>query len=641
MRSSLIFGLLVSLLVAASTNAAGIPRDYLQKEASLQQVRERLLPLKEWMPYPDYNNRKGWDAFTGELKIKIIQEGEKHLLYQWQVIKATDYLEYERTGNRVVMEKPYNENVMAINQLLLAELAEGKGRFMDQIINGVWAVCDMSSWSLSAHLPSQKYKRSLPDPSEQYIDLKVGDVGSLLAWSWYFFKDEWDKINPIIATRVQKNITERILMPYLQRSDYWWQAFDDNPKKLVNNWNPWCNSNVLICYLLLEKNPDSLAYAVHRTMQSVDEFINYVKEDGACEEGPSYWGHAAGKLYDYLQLLHDASGGKISIFDHSMIKQMGEYISRSYVGKGWVVNFADASAKGSSEPGVVFRFGKAVSSIEMQDFAAYLLQKENITDYIYSRADFFRALENIASYKLLKDKKPGLPKYAYTWYPQTEVVYMKNENYFFAAKGGFNNESHNHNDVGSFNLYVDSIPFIIDIGVGTYTRQTFSSERYQIWTMQSNYHNLPVINGAPQLFGREYKASQVRFDPKKMNFSIDLAKAYGPNAFVKKWARSYSLSSKGLNVSDDFSLSHLADSTSINFMTWAKPQFSSPGIITLEKEGKKLCIQYHKDLQPVVDEIMINDNRLNKIWGQRVYRLQFYVKTKKANNQYQMNFYKL
>lgn len=29
-----------------------------------------------------------------------------------------------------------------------------------------------------------------------------------------------------------------------------------------------------------------------------------------------------------------------------MIKNMGEYISRSYIGNGWVVNFADASARG-------------------------------------------------------------------------------------------------------------------------------------------------------------------------------------------------------------------------------------------------------------------------------------------------------
>ena len=30
-----------------------------------------------------------------------------------------------------------------------------------------------------------------------------------------------------------------------------------------------------------------------------------------------------------------------------------------------------------------------------------------------------------------------------------------------AAKGGFNNESHNHNDVGTFSLYVNTIPVFI------------------------------------------------------------------------------------------------------------------------------------------------------------------------------------
>ena len=27
-------------------------------------------------------------------------------------------------------------------------------------------------------------------------------------------------------------------------------------------------------------------------------------------KGPSYWGHAAGKMYDYLQILYDITGEK-------------------------------------------------------------------------------------------------------------------------------------------------------------------------------------------------------------------------------------------------------------------------------------------------------------------------------------------
>ena len=72
-----------------------------------------------------------------------------------------------------------------------------------------------------------------------------------------------------------------------------------------------------------------------------------------------------------------------------------------------------------------------------------------------------------------------------------------------------------------------------------YTRQTFSSERYSIWTMQSNYHNLPMVNGVPQQFGSEFRATDVHFDPRRMYFSANIATAYPAEANVKKWVRSY------------------------------------------------------------------------------------------------------
>ena len=48
------------------------------------------------------------------------------LNYEWKVIRATDYLEYERSGERNIMQNPYEANRKAINILMLAELAEGK-----------------------------------------------------------------------------------------------------------------------------------------------------------------------------------------------------------------------------------------------------------------------------------------------------------------------------------------------------------------------------------------------------------------------------------------------------------------------------------------------------------------------------------
>lgn len=221
------------------------------------------------------------------------------------------------------MEKPLNENLTAISSLFLAELAEGKGRFMDQIINGVFHSCEMTSWVLSAHLVIQQSHRSMPDHNTQVIDLVSGDTGSLFSWIYYFLNKEFDKVNPIISERLKKEIQDKILEPYMDGNRFWWMALDDNWKGFVNNWNPWCNSNVLQCFLLIENDPDKLSAAVYKTMISVDKFINYTQEDGACEEGPAYWGHAAGKMYDYLQLLSDATNGKVSIFDKPIIKNMG------------------------------------------------------------------------------------------------------------------------------------------------------------------------------------------------------------------------------------------------------------------------------------------------------------------------------
>lgn len=370
-------------------------------------------------------------------------------------------------------------------------------------------------------------------------------------------------------------------------------------------------------------------------MVSVDKFINYTHSDGACEEGPSYWGHAAGKMYDYLQLLYDGTGGKISLFDQPMIRNMGEYIARSYVGNGWVVNFADASAKGGGDAPIIFRYGKAVGSDVMMQYAAYLnsLSKQKAPS---SGRDIFRTLQSILYAKDMEQVKPVYESPAYTWYPETEFCYMTNKSgLFFAAKGGYNNESHNHNDAGTFSLYLHTTPVFIDAGVGTYTRQTFSSERYTIWTMQSNYHNLPMINGVPQSFGAKYKATDVSFNPKSSTFSANIATAYPEEAGVNKWLRSYTLGKGELKIKDTFTLNELKDFNRVNFLTWGKVDIATPGVVAIEVNGEKVNLQYDKNsFTPSLETITLDDPRLSNVWGKEIYRLSLTAKKKALSGTY-------
>lgn len=606
---------------------ARTPRNLLQNQGNEQFVKSVLLSKNNWVPYPSYQDRTGWDKFLDIYKADVIKNGEKFLEYQWLVIKATDYLEYSRSGSRVIMETPYNKNLTAISALFLAEMAEGKGRFLDQLINGVFTTCEMTTWSLSAHLSLQLNNKTFPDHTQQIIDLIAGDVGSMFSWIYFFLNKEFDKKNPLISKRLKYEIQTRILDPYMNMNHFWWMGLEVSPTRVINNWNVWCNSNVLQAFALVEEDEEKLAKAVYKTMRSVDQFINYNKDDGACEEGPSYWGHAAGKLYDYLQILYDITGGKISIFHEPLIKKMGEYISRSYVGNGWVVNFADASAKGGGDGSLIYRFGKAVNSEEMQAFAAYLLHQKENSLQISSGRDIYRTFQNIAYNKEIAHIAPKLPSAPYTWYNQTEFLYMKTPHYFLAAKGGNNNESHNHNDVGTFSLYVDTIPFFVDAGVGTYTRQTFGSERYTIWTMQSNYHNVPLINGEAQQQGVSYKSTHAKFDKSKNKFSLDIKEAYPKKAAIKSWQRSYTLTDKGLVIEDAYDLIEIKSPSSIHFLVAAPPDVIKKGSVLLRKNGKEVALLYTPQLFDVeVDKIVLDDPKLSHVWGTELYRIRMICK---------------
>ncbi len=630
-----LINLTLLLLISYSSSARGITDfsiDILTKNFSQEEVKNSLLTNNEWIPYPEYKDRDGWKNLTAPEYSNIIKQGEKYLDYQWQVVKATDYLAYERDGSRVIMEKPMNDNATALSNLFFAELAEGDGRFLDQIINGVWYFTEMSTWSLSAHVPAyQSSKRTLPQQGTHVVDLMAGDMGSFLSWIHYFLKDEMSKINPEISNRLKNHIHARIIEPYMERNDMWWQALALKENTIVNNWNPWCNFNVLTCILLIEDNEQSKIEGIYKTMHSVDKFINYVKKDGACEEGPSYWGHAAGKLYDYLEILALATNNKVNLFNQKLIKDMGEYISQSYIGgDSWVVNFADASAKGGGDPLLIYRYGASVQSREMKEFAKYLFDTK--TNKISFSRDAFRSLEDLRTLQYIQEENSNLPTNPYKWYPETEFLYIRNNGYYFAAKGGFNNESHNHNDVGSFILYLDEKPLFIDAGVGTYNKKTFSSERYDIWTMQSGFHNLPQINGTDQHYGAKFKSKNVKFDPKKLEFKLDISGTYPAESMVKSWIRTYNSINNELTITDEFDIQNPQKANVVHFLLASEPKIEKDKILL---NNGSHSLSYNSKLFDASFEIIKQDDkRLSNVWGEEIYRLILKAKEVKPKGTY-------
>ena len=546
------------------------------------------------------------------------------MLYKWKPDLATDYLAYKRKGQILTGR----DNQMTLNTLVLAELVEGRGRFLDAIVNGAWFLCEVS-WVHSAHAYFQKDQSGLPDPDEHTVELVVADIGAQMAWIYYFFHEEFDKISPLIAKRIRKTVYGRLIDPYFARTDYWWMGF--TPRE-VNNWNIWINYNVLQAVLLLEENEADRAGYVYQLMRSVDRYIDVQHTDGACEEGPSYFGHAGANLIKFLDLLDRATGGKVNIFSNEKIKNIGRYIRRVNIHNQYFVNFSDAAARCSVSPGAVYLYGKRIGDRQLMGFASDFARHTGWKNTLSTGTLFARMLDDVLDAKEILEGAGSSVEELSFYFKDSQLVvardsHQSDEGFCFAAHGSNNGVSHNHNDVGSCMLYYNGEPVLIDVGVGVYTKQTFSSQRYSIWTMQSGFHNLPTINGFDQCAGKNYYARNVKFTDRGRTaiFSADIAPAYPKEAEISQWIRSYTLK-RGCEfvISDQWKLDKLGEENVLNFMTSCTPILEDRYLL-LKHANFTLKMTFDSQLlKPIIETIILKDKKLKSSWNSdKVYRIKF------------------
>jgi len=245
-------------------------------------LQNNILEIENWSPYPTFSERAEWTALPGEVKSVIVNEGEKALEFDWPALTAELYMQFMRNGNRSNYQDVYFDRRDKLEDLILAELVEGQGRFMDQVINGIWALTEETSWCIPAHVGDQKDGFTpLPVYDEHVVDLFASETGSLLAWTYYLLKDELDKATPLISRRIEEEIRKRILEPVMERTDFWWMGYDGGD---LNNWTPWIVSNWLACVLIMEKDPEKRGASVYKSLFVTDKFLNPYPADGGCDE---------------------------------------------------------------------------------------------------------------------------------------------------------------------------------------------------------------------------------------------------------------------------------------------------------------------------------------------------------------------
>jgi hypothetical protein len=108
--------------------------------------------------------------------------------------------------------------------------------------------------------------------------------------------------------------------------------------------------------------------------------------------------------------------------------------------------------------------------------------------------------------------------------------------------------------------------------------------------MQSQYHNLPTINGYIQLAGRQQAAKDVHYESTRKHtvLSLDLSKAYSGEALIKYWNRKIEFTPRRIRINDNFELYAFKESTIMHLITAAEPEFQEPGV-NFKVPGPQSC----------------------------------------------------
>jgi len=653
-NSKAILILLAIISPAISSSASNNRNISLGQLYSKEELGKILIPPSRWQPFPNASEREKWASIPENIRRAFINLGNEYLDKPVPSLPATVYLEYQRIGNRSNYQDIWYERRKMLHCLVIAECIEGKQRYLDAIANVIWAICEESSWTWPAHVGAQKGGVDLPDTTEPVVALFSAQTANSLAWTDYLLKHELDKVSPQLCKRIEREINSQILTPYLQRNDFGWMGFKARSDgRGPNNWNPWINSNVLTAALLMEKDPDRRSELVHKVLRCLDNFLAPYPSDGSCDEGPSYWGHAGASLFDNLELLYSATNGRFDVFDKSIIKEIGRFIYRVHIADDYFVNIGDCDGRFEIYRDLVFRYGKRINDPGMQALAVYNSTEEELSGTDKAARSLGRTLYSIFNASELLSAKKSLPPLSGdVWLGDEDMQMMAArdkggslQGMYVACWASHNGQSHNNNDVGNFIIYANGRPFIIDVGKPEYTRQTFSSRRYELRAMQSAYHNLPTINGIMQKEGRQYAAKDVAYESAEgfAQLKMNIASAYPDEAGVNSWLRTVRLNrGKDLQIVDSFNLKKKTQDIIQSLMTPCEIVRDESGLLVLRdpQEQLEMAIRYNPQKLSLESEIIdLNDERISTVWGGLLYRIKLRPKSVTTKDTWTLRFH--
>lgn len=452
---------------------------------------------------------------------EIRDEGDRLLKESDPELTFSLFKIFGETGSRLEFEKVYFEKRRRLTTFAILVLLEPEqDEYLTALENTIWSVCNEYSWCLPAHLQNSpetsvnvNYSLFEPSKKEYSIDLFAAETAFSLA---EIVKLTEEYLNPQICKRIYEEVFNRIFLPFKEKPFGW--------EKQTHNWAAVCAGSIGSAALHLINDQDELASILERVMDAMDSYLKGFQDDGICLEGYGYWQYGFGYYVYFADLLKKKTEGKLNLFESEKVHQIALFQQRTFLNRNLVVNFSDSLPTASVFLGLSHYLSKIYSDFEVPE--TYL--RSHYTDDHCSR--WAPAIRNLLWFD--EDSVP-LPWRNDTHFSKDSEWFLSRHqsesgSFAFAAKGGHNDEPHNHNDIGHFILQGNSEVFFKDLGSGLYSKDYFSENRYSFICNGSQGHSVPIINHQFQTPGSEKDANilHVSIGEEVDIFEMDIANAY-------------------------------------------------------------------------------------------------------------------
>ncbi|HVM18851.1 MAG TPA: heparinase II/III family protein [Egibacteraceae bacterium] len=295
----------------------------------------------------------------------------------------------------------------------------------------------------------------------------------------------------------------------------------------TDNWGVVVNSGMAMgAVAVADTHPRIAAAVLGGALRNVRPALGKFRGDGSYDEGTWYWRYATEHAVKLLATLDAAFGRDFGLGDIGGLRRTGNFLLRSTGPTGRLANFSNAQERIPAAPQLYWlarRYGRPIDAWQ----ARRLSESTNSPLYLLWYSTRTRDPATADSPLLHVSNSIATAHFRGGWGPGAAYV---------AVKGGRNDASHAHRELGAFIFDVDGQRWATDLGADDYALpgyfdRTRNSEFYRL---AARGQNTLRVGGRNQPHAARAHPVHRRLRARRAEVVYDLSPAYPAAASVRR-----------------------------------------------------------------------------------------------------------